>query len=67
MKRLGKKSQMEQGTFVAYATCGNCNCTNVCITCKNCTGSTLSQTGYQSTQIVNTNKMLQKAAAISVL
>ena len=38
MKRLGKKSQMEQGTFVAYATCGNCNCTNVCITCKNCTG-----------------------------
>ncbi|MDE6602266.1 MAG: CLI_3235 family bacteriocin precursor [Lachnospiraceae bacterium] len=26
MKKLGKKSLMEQGTFVAYA-CGNCSCT----------------------------------------
>lgn len=67
MKGLGKKSHMEQGTFVAYANCGNCNCTNVCITCSNCTGSTLSETGYQITQTVNTNKIFQKAAGISVL
>lgn len=66
MKKLGKKSLMEQGTFVAYA-CGNCNCTNVCITCNNCSGSTLRDTGYQKTQLVNTNKIFRQAAGISIL
>ncbi len=66
MKKLGKKSLMEQGTFVAYA-CGNCNCTNVCITCNNCSSSTLSETGYQTTRMVNTNKIFRQAAGISIL
>ena len=66
MKKLGKKSLMEQGTFVAYA-CGNCNCTNVCLTCNTCSGSTLRDTGYQTTQLVNTNKIFRQAAGISIL
>ncbi|MDE7444412.1 MAG: CLI_3235 family bacteriocin precursor [Lachnospiraceae bacterium] len=67
MRKLGKKNQMEHGTFIAYANCGNCNCRNVCITCNNCTGSTLSTTGYQTTQTVNTNKIFQQAASISIM
>jgi putative bacteriocin precursor len=66
MKKLGKKSRMEQGTFVAYA-CGNCNCRNVCITCNNCTTSTPTATGAYSTQVVNTNKIFRQAAGISIL
>lgn len=66
MKKLGKKSLMEQGTFVAYA-CGNCNCTNVCITCNNCTSSTPNATGAHTTQLVNTNKISRQAAAIGIM
>lgn len=66
MKKLGKKSLMEQGTFVAYA-CGNCSCRDVCITCNNCTSSTLSDTGIQTTSMVNTNKIFRQAAGISIM
>ena len=65
MKKLGKKNQMEQGTFVAYA-CGNCNCGNVCITCNNCTTSTPTATGAYTTQVVNTNKISKYGKSYAV-
>ncbi len=54
MKKLGKKMQKQEGTFVAYACYSNCQC--YCGACKNCTYKTPEATGRSVTVQINNNK-----------
>lgn len=60
MKKLGKRSSLESGTFFAYAC--NCNCGSVpCGTCNNCNDYKNPQsTGAYALSYVSEMKMLMK-------
>lgn len=58
MNKLGRKSQFEKGTLMAFAC--NCRCSCYCLSCSNC-NTVPNATGLQLMNTVNDNNLYNKS------
>lgn len=66
MKKLGKKSSLESGTFFSYAC--NCNCAGIiCGACNNCNTKNPTATGSYALFYATQSQMNTKAFSVSAI